>query len=386
MDNDTYSKFFAVFEAVAKPILEEARKQVQREYGILCESVEVIDHDVERGLGFIAKSTTEANTDLVFVELMLTDGDERGYYAGADVPTVGLMMTVTEADGTELAQIAPYNFTKQVGTSDPAELARRLTDYFNSDDIASIVNDAWGSAYLTEKHPDNHQSPMVKDQARFEMMHAIYCSDEGAQAQIYGGLKGTRGNAVYFNPDNNTLSVVLGHEAMDFLAHSTKLIGGRTEFEFDNVEKEFWRGVLSSVDLMEGGNFELAELSECGKLMPNMPREAWDPSDGAFTDELVLVFDATFDEGEGALASYGAAWKANQGKPKSTYEKFFNPDVGGIAHLQCYDLTAVAKDRLVQRLPAPQWDWAQVVHPDVRVEREAAKGRTNDASPSTPTP
>ena len=128
MTNTEYEKYEAVFAPIARRKLGELRNTLStfwKDVGV----VEVIDRDVERGLGFVL-----GNGDDRAVELMLNDGDENGYEG------VGLHMTASSyAVGVVWA---PCNFTAQVGTTDLAELQARL-ESMDVRDIAQRVNQEW---------------------------------------------------------------------------------------------------------------------------------------------------------------------------------------------------------------------------------------------------
>ncbi|WP_371436344.1 hypothetical protein [Polaromonas sp.] len=113
MDNATYDPLFAAFAVPARERLTELAGLLTARFGHEFTPVEEVDHDIERGMCFARKEDPT-----LFVELMLTDGDERGF-EGA-----GLLMTCS----TRLSGLVwvPFNFSEKVGTNDPVEIKRRL--------------------------------------------------------------------------------------------------------------------------------------------------------------------------------------------------------------------------------------------------------------------
>ncbi|TAL65792.1 MAG: hypothetical protein EPN79_11475 [Burkholderiaceae bacterium] len=132
MNNEKYEKF----ERVAVPAMKIAMIGVYKELRRLgiegedIEDVEQLDLDVERGVCILIH---RAGAETPFaIELLLTDGDERGFTALEEKegdehkPACGLLMTVTGPGGSFLGQWSPYNFTGQVGTCMPEEIVRRV--------------------------------------------------------------------------------------------------------------------------------------------------------------------------------------------------------------------------------------------------------------------
>ncbi|KWT69525.1 MULTISPECIES: hypothetical protein [unclassified Variovorax] len=123
MTNDHYK----TFEDAAKPAIESAMEALNAQLkarGLRCGRVVEIEHDVERGIGF---SVHYADLDgAVHVEMLLTDGDERALTRLSCEPACGLLLSVIGPDGTFLGEWSPYNYTPDVGTTDPKEIVRRV--------------------------------------------------------------------------------------------------------------------------------------------------------------------------------------------------------------------------------------------------------------------
>lgn len=123
MNNDQYN----TFEVAAKPAIERAMKLLNAELtarGLRCGRIGDIDHDVERGIGFTVQY---ADLDgAVHLEMLLTDGDERAFTKEPREPACGLLLSAIGPDGTFLGEWSPYNYTPDVGTTDPEEIVRRV--------------------------------------------------------------------------------------------------------------------------------------------------------------------------------------------------------------------------------------------------------------------
>lgn len=119
-----YMAFEIRFLPPATAKLKAIRQILNDVYRVKTTKIDIVDHDDERGIGFGLKSsgdeTDSANAFEAQVELILKDGDEHGY-AGC-----GVMMTCSSY-GSGIVY-APYNYTEQVGTTDPREIARRVLD------------------------------------------------------------------------------------------------------------------------------------------------------------------------------------------------------------------------------------------------------------------
>ena len=123
MTNDQYK----IFEVAARPAIEGAMESLSAQLkarGLRCGRVVELEHDVERGVGF---SINYADLDgAVHVEMLLTDGDARAFTREPREPACGLLLSVIGPDGTFLGEWSPYNYTSDVGTTDPREIVRRV--------------------------------------------------------------------------------------------------------------------------------------------------------------------------------------------------------------------------------------------------------------------
>ncbi|CAN7769871.1 hypothetical protein LJR290_007468 [Variovorax sp. LjRoot290] len=123
MTNDQYT----VFEAAAKPSMQQAMAAIYAELqrlGVECDTPSDIDHDVERGIGIeIHHPGAEC---AIGVEFMLTDGDARAFTAEQREPECGLLLSVIGPGGVFLGDWSPYNYSDEVGTTDPEEIVRRV--------------------------------------------------------------------------------------------------------------------------------------------------------------------------------------------------------------------------------------------------------------------
>lgn len=154
MDATTYGNYFALFQATAKPVLDEAVKLLHEFYGITCDDVSVVDRDVEQGLGLVARLQSDApkGQNAVFLELLLIDGDDRDF---EEEGQVGVAMSITDASGEEFPSLGTlYNYTSRIGTSDPVELVGRITDNLVATGIASMVHDAWSEVFRAQSSAD----------------------------------------------------------------------------------------------------------------------------------------------------------------------------------------------------------------------------------------
>ena len=91
--------------------------------GFRCDSPVEIDHDVERGIGFEIHHGDETP---IGVDMLLTDGDERGFNTDPRRPSCGLLLSVIGPGGISLGEWSPYNHTSAVGTTEPQEIERRV--------------------------------------------------------------------------------------------------------------------------------------------------------------------------------------------------------------------------------------------------------------------
>lgn len=124
MKDKEYMRYKIRFLPPATAKLKAIKQILYDVYRVKTTRLDIVDHDDERGIGFGLKSsgdeTESANAFEAQVELLLKDGDVHGY-AGC-----GVMMTCSSY-GSGIVY-APYNYTEQVGTTDPREIARRILD------------------------------------------------------------------------------------------------------------------------------------------------------------------------------------------------------------------------------------------------------------------
>lgn len=370
MDSDTYDKHWAVFEAAARPLLQSARASVQA-CGITCETVDVVDRDVDRGLGFIAQlqATPAQGDNNVFVELMLVDGDEAGFGPGADdEPQVNVSLLISDASGKEYKAVIPYNFTAEVGTADPVEIVARVQACVEPLELASHVINAWEQAFRHEAVQENSRQ-MAMDQARFDMTYARVCSKGGPKTDHVDSERNTSGNAVFFNPDDQSLTMVLGNAMHRLLEQNTvPLHADRSAFVFESKdqEKTFWSEILESLDFLDD-RFESGGLEDC------FPALAW--SNTASGDEIVLMFDAHRENiHEPQINKLGALWSTqSRGNRSQPFADLLDPKCG-IAHLKSLMVFLPPEiiKTLAEKLPIASWNWANVVHPE-QAQRVAAE-------------
>lgn len=155
MNSDAFEKHWVIFEATARPLLEAARDRVQKS-GITCEVVEVVDRDVDQGLGFIARMRSEpqaADND-VYIELMLMDGDEVGLEMKCGEPVVAVGLDISNIQGVSFASLIPKNYTEELGTASAVEIIRRVTELAEPFDLSIKVIDAWGRSFSEQAAAD----------------------------------------------------------------------------------------------------------------------------------------------------------------------------------------------------------------------------------------
>lgn len=134
MNNDAYEVLEKPFLEVARPLMEQLRQRlIAMGQGPFTE-VDVVDHDVSRGLGFqeVDQSSSQHPLD---VELILNDGDELGYEG------VGLVLTCSEYLSGQIW--APGNFTPEVGMTDPQAVVERMSTLFDVNAIAQGIVQEW---------------------------------------------------------------------------------------------------------------------------------------------------------------------------------------------------------------------------------------------------
>lgn len=130
MTNDEYLPFEEAFLLAAHPRLVALRAAlVDAGIADLVE-LEVVDHDVSRGLGF--QSASKPNE--FFVELMLEDGSEHGFDG------VSLVLNCSTMASGQIW--APLNYTSDVGMTDPSEIEGRL-EFFDAASLCDAILAEW---------------------------------------------------------------------------------------------------------------------------------------------------------------------------------------------------------------------------------------------------
>jgi hypothetical protein len=121
MNSAQYQPYWKAFECEARPVLERLCLEIMRSHPKMwLSAIDVVDHDVERGLGFrvVWPGSSEAALADGYVEFMLADGDESGFDG------VGVRLECSPMLSGVVYQ--PYNYTDQVGTRCLEELRRRI--------------------------------------------------------------------------------------------------------------------------------------------------------------------------------------------------------------------------------------------------------------------
>lgn len=126
MDNNQYSSVEVQIEPRMKEVMEALWQHLMKS-GFEATPVDNVDHDLERGYGFEVVIDAAKN-ERVYVDLMLTDGDVRGFEAmeTGKAPAFGLLLQVMTSDARVLYSFAPFNFSPLVGTNSVEELQARL--------------------------------------------------------------------------------------------------------------------------------------------------------------------------------------------------------------------------------------------------------------------
>lgn len=137
MNPEQYKPFFDAFEPAAKNKLTELAGILSRQYGRVVTDVELIDHDVDQGFGFMVNNNRQ-----LFVELMLTDGDEYGFEG------VGLILTCSVMGTGQVW--APDNYTPLVGTTDHQVICDRLAA-MDVKQVACSIQDEWISVEVAQE-------------------------------------------------------------------------------------------------------------------------------------------------------------------------------------------------------------------------------------------
>jgi hypothetical protein len=139
MNDALYGVFETQFRAAAIPLVEQLRQRLT-DLGLgPFTPVDIVDRDVERGLGF----ASVLDPGIEFFDLMLHDGDEYGYEG---VSLAGYCSIYGSGQVW-----APANYTSAVGIVDASELARRLAD-MDLQAMASDISAEWSRVRLTQVH------------------------------------------------------------------------------------------------------------------------------------------------------------------------------------------------------------------------------------------
>ena len=155
MDDVLYSRF----EAVAKPYANEFLRKLlpelkKRGYQAVVsgsdkDPINVIDRDVERGWGLEISFGKHTDEERVFLDVMITDGDERGF----EKPNqAGVLLEGIAMGGDVVLSHTPYNFTREIGVSEPWEIAERVRQLPSASDVVTSLT-AWIDTYGPIKAP-----------------------------------------------------------------------------------------------------------------------------------------------------------------------------------------------------------------------------------------
>ena len=129
MNNTQYQPFFDTFSPLAMQNLEQLAAVLAQRFDWKLTPIELVDHDAERGFGFAV-----VDDPSLYVELLLTDGDDRGFEG------LGLLLSCSDRPAGTVW--APGNYTEDVGTLDHEELAQRLND-FDVSSICEAIQQEW---------------------------------------------------------------------------------------------------------------------------------------------------------------------------------------------------------------------------------------------------
>lgn len=144
MDSERYGVFEFHFREAALPILEELRASLKRR-GFSSSEIEVVDHDVSRGLAFEVSPATNSAAPAPmasrYIELTLEDGDVHGYEG------VGLVLSCSIYASGQIW--APGNFTAEVGIESPERIADRFMS-FDAESIADAAIREWDAVGARE--------------------------------------------------------------------------------------------------------------------------------------------------------------------------------------------------------------------------------------------
>lgn len=136
MNDLQYREYESVFEPLAREKLLQLAQALAGDVPGGFGPVETVDMDNERGLGL---TQTDATGDPLWINLMLTDGDEYGFEG------VGLVLTCSVYASGQVW--APANYTPAVGTLDKVELARRVAEMPVAD-VAERIRQEWSRLSL----------------------------------------------------------------------------------------------------------------------------------------------------------------------------------------------------------------------------------------------
>lgn len=125
MNNQQYIRFELAFLPPATAKLRAIKQILHDVFRVETTPVDTVDHDDERGLGMGLVSQCEGAHE-AFIEMMLTDGGERGYDG------CGVLLSCSPRSSGLV--YAPYSWTEAVGTTDPQEIVRRVQDL----DVVSV--------------------------------------------------------------------------------------------------------------------------------------------------------------------------------------------------------------------------------------------------------
>jgi len=121
--------------------------------GVDCDQPSLVDHDNERGIG-LEIHHPGAETP-IGVEMLLTDGDVRAFTAEPRQPACGLLLSVIGPGGIFLGEWSPYNYTSEVGASDPQEIVRRV-GLMVPEELAAAIHGrivAWSNSQVESVAP-----------------------------------------------------------------------------------------------------------------------------------------------------------------------------------------------------------------------------------------
>lgn len=155
MDDTLYSRFETVAKPYAKEFLKRLLPELQKRgyravvTGSDKSPINAIDRDVERGWGLEISYGKHTDEERVFLDVMITDGDERGF----EKPNqAGVLLEAVAMGGDVVLTHAPYNLTREVGVSEPWEIAERVRQLPSAADVVTTLA-AWIETYAPIKAP-----------------------------------------------------------------------------------------------------------------------------------------------------------------------------------------------------------------------------------------